>query len=256
MVGRGNLRLALGLEYEGTGWHGWQSQASGNTIQDCLEGALNKFSKESTRVVCAGRTDAGVHARGQVIHFDSEVQRNTHSWLTGVNSFLPSSVAIKWVKEVDITFHARFSAISRLYSYSILNQKIRSPLLRQTATWIPVNLDCSKISEASKLLIGSHDFSAFRSSECQAKSAVRNILKLQVLVQPPVIRIEIEANAFLQHMVRNIVGCFYEIGRGKKPVSWLSEVIASRERRQCARTFPPEGLCLESVNYGKIFYAD
>jgi len=243
-------------QYDGSNYSGFQSQKNASSIQDHLELAISSIGGLEERINYAGRTDAGVHATGQIFHFESEVQRNTHSWLTGVNSFLPSSIAIKWVREVDITFHARFSAISRLYSYSILNQKIRSPLLRQTATWIPVNLDCSKISEASKLLIGSHDFSAFRSSECQAKSAVRNILKLQVLVQPPVIRIEIEANAFLQHMVRNIVGCFYEIGRGKKPVSWLSEVIASRERRQCARTFPPEGLCLESVNYGKIFYAD
>ena len=250
------LRLALGIEYEGTEWSGWQSQPSRNTVQDHFEEALEKFSLEKIKVICAGRTDAGVHAKEQVVHFDTNLNRERHSWLRGINSFLPASINVKWVKSVPSDFHARFSAKSRKYSYSILNQKVRSSLNRNFTTWIAVPLDHNRISDAAKLLLGVHDFSAFRSSECQAKSAVRQIIKINVEKINSIIRIEIEANAFLHHMVRNIVGCFFEIGRGEKPVAWIKEVIDSRDRSICAKTFPPEGLCLEKIDYGDLLNAN
>ena len=250
------MRLALGVEYDGTDWSGWQSQPEKNTIQDCLEEAIKRFSLQEIKVVCAGRTDAGVHAKGQVIHFDTSLKRERYSWLRGINSFLPASINVKWVQTVSFDFHARFSAKSRKYSYSILNQKVRSSLNRNFTTWIAVPLDLNRISNAARFLLGVHDFSAFRSSECQAKSPIRKIIRVNVEKNNSIIRIEIEANAFLHHMVRNIMGCFFEIGRGRKPIAWIRDVINSRDRSICGKTFPPEGLCLETVNYGDLLNAN
>lgn len=244
------MRLEFGVEYDGTDWSGWQTQVTRNTIQDCLESSINSFSNESTRVVCAGRTDAGVHARGQVIHFDTPICRELDSWQRGVNSFLPDSIAISWVAEVSDKFHARYSALSRVYSYSILNQPTRSPLESRMKTWVFQPLDSCKMRDAALLFVGEHDYSAVRSSDCQANSPIRLVYKCDVEKRGPFIKIEIEANSFLHHMVRNIVGCLFEVGRGAKPVNWIPELLDSRCRGFGGKTFPPQGLCFESVNYG------
>jgi tRNA pseudouridine38-40 synthase len=247
------MRLVLGVEYDGTDWNGWQTQLCKNTVQDTIEFALSKFADQKIKTTCAGRTDSGVHAKGQVIHFDSKVDRQIWNWVRGTNSLLPKSIRVKWASVVSDDFHARFSAKFRIYSYSICNTSIESPLSSRLSTWIHQSLNEKKMENASLCLLGKHDFSAFRSSECQANSPVRVIKRCDFKRNGDFLKIEIEADGFLHHMVRNIMGCLYEVGRGVETQSWLKTVLDSRNRKNAARTLPPQGLCLEYVDYGRDF---
>ena len=247
------MKIALGLEYDGTAFHGWQTQPSGNTIQDHLERALASFVGSPIDTVSAGRTDAGVHAIGQVVHFETSVARPLWNWVRGLNSFLPSAIRVRWAEPVSDSFHARFSAHARTYTYSIYNHPVDSPVRARFATWVFQPLDLAALQAGSDCLIGEHDFSAFRSAECQAASPVRNLQKAHWTRTGDLLCLEIRANAFLHHMVRNIVGSLFEVGRGGRPVSWMTELLLSRDRTLAGRTFPPQGLCLRHVTYDQCF---
>ena len=250
------MRLAFGVEYDGTEWNGWQTQICKNTVQDAIELALSKFASQRIKIICAGRTDSGVHAKGQVIHFDTEINRQIWNWIRGINSLLPKSIRIKWGSIVSADFHARFSAKSRTYSYTICNSPIESPLSSRASTWIYQRLNEKKMQLASECLIGKHDFSSFRSSECQANSPVRIINRCDLERDGVFLKIQIEANGFLHHMVRNIMGCLYEVGRGVETEAWLKKVLDSKNRENAARTLPPQGLCLEYVDYGRYLLCE
>ena len=245
------MRLVFGIEYDGTEWNGWQTQICKNTVQDAIELALSKFASQKIKTICAGRTDSGVHAKCQVIHFDTKVKRQIWNWVRGTNSLLPKSIRIKWGTAVSDDFHARFSSKSRTYSYTICNTPIESPLSSRSSTWIYQRLSEKKMQDASECLIGKHDFSSFRSSECQAKSPVRIIKRCDLARNGDFLKVEIEANGFLHHMVRNIMGCLYEGGRGVETECWLKNVLESKNRENAARALPPQGLCLEYVDYGR-----
>lgn len=250
------MRLAFGVEYDGTEWNGWQTQICKNTVQDAIELALSKFASQRIKIICAGRTDSGVHAKGQVIHFDTEINRQIWNWIRGTNSLLPKSIRIQWGSIVSPDFHARFSAKSRTYSYTICNSPIESPLSSRSSTWIYQRLNEKKMQLASECLIGKHDFSSFRSSECQANSPVRIINRCDLERDGVFLKIQIEANGFLHHMVRNIMGCLYEVGRGVETEAWLKKVLDSKNRENAARTLPPQGLCLEYVDYGRYLLCE
>ncbi|CAN5180966.1 tRNA pseudouridine(38-40) synthase TruA [soil metagenome] len=249
------MRVALGLEYDGTPWHGWQSQPNGQTVQDVLETALGRFLDTPARVAvtCAGRTDAGVHASGQVVHLDTDVVRPDSSWVRGVNAHLPATIAVRWAAEVPVDFHARFSAVRRRYRYAIYNHPVRSPLAENRAFWCFRPLDRDAMREAAIALLGEHDFSSFRSSECQAKSPVKTMESIDWSARGDFVDIHLSANAFLHHMVRNLVGALVEIGAGRKQVAWLAELLAARARRLGAPTAPAAGLCFERVEYPRGF---
>ncbi len=247
-------RIALGLQYDGAPWHGWQTQPDGHTVQDRLEAALQRFVGARIDTVCAGRTDAGVHALGQVVHFDAAVERDMFSWVRGVNAFLPPSIKVRWACETmpDASggqFHARFSARSRTYHYLLHNHAAPSPLLAGRAGWTFRPLDLAAMREAAGLLRGTHDFSAFRAAECQARSPVRTLERLDIASRGELITFTLSANAFLHHMVRNIVGALVAVGNGKQAPAWLGEVLAGRDRSRAAPTFMPDGLYLASVDY-------
>lgn len=246
-------RIALGIQYDGSQWQGWQTQLHGQTVQDTLETALARFCCASVATTCAGRTDSGVHALEQVVHFDTTVERETRSWVRGVNAFLPSSVVVRWAVETAATgedaFHARFGAISRTYHYLIYNHPIRSPLWTGRAGWVFRPLDIERMQVAAQSLVGTHDFSAFRAAECQAKSPVRSMHSIDIEGYNNLIVVTLRANAFLHHMVRNIVGSLVLVGVGKQPLSWVAEVLASRQRKDAAPTFSPEGLYLARIDY-------
>jgi tRNA pseudouridine38-40 synthase len=246
-------RVALGVQYDGRGWSGWQSQSSGNTIQDVLESALARFADEPIRTHAAGRTDAGVHATAQVVHFDTVRERPLGGWVRGVNRYLPPSVAVRWACLVDPTFHARFSAVSRTYHYVLYCHPVRAPHMVGRAGWSFRALDVSLIVEAAKVLEGEHDFSAFRSVECQAKSPIKVLHALDVQDHGDFLLFHLHASAFLHHMVRNIIGSLITVGRGSEPVSWLEEVLASRQRALAAPTFMADGLYLTKVEYPSEF---
>ena len=218
-------------------------------MQDALEAALAGVASHEVKTVAAGRTDSGVHARLQVVHFDSEAARPVSAWVRGVNALLPDAVAVLWSQPVADDFHARYSALSRTYRYELLNRPVRAALAARTAGWFHAPLDVEKMREAAALLLGEHDFSAFRSSECQAKSPVRRIDFFQVEKIDETIRFVVRANAFLHHMVRNLVGTLVYVGKGKHPPQWVSEVLKSKDRAQAAPTFGPEGLYLETIEY-------
>jgi tRNA pseudouridine38-40 synthase len=243
------MRLVLGLEYDGTDFNGWQTQPAGNTVQDRLEAAIAQFTGRPHATICAGRTDAGVHARGQVVHFDTDIDRPTWSWVRGLNALLPASVAVQWAVAVAEEFHARYSAIAREYSYRIRNAPTRSPLAMRTSTWCFQPLHLGAMQEAASRLIGTHDFSAFRSAECQANSPIRTLEQFQIEQQGQMILCTLRANAFLHHMVRNLVGAVVEVGRGAQDLQWIEQVLRGRDRAQAARTYPAQGLCLEKVEY-------
>ncbi|WP_289187286.1 tRNA pseudouridine(38-40) synthase TruA [uncultured Parasutterella sp.] len=247
------MRVALGLEYDGRYFEGWQTQPSGQTVQDYLESAVVQFTGEKIKAVCAGRTDAKVHACGQVVHLDTETDRKEVSWIRGLNSYLPSEVAVRWAKVVPEEFHARFSAVSRTYEYWIANEPVRSPLLAGRAGWVFRPLDEVKMHEAGQLLLGEHDFSSFRAVGCQSKTPVKTIEFLNVERRGRMIRVHIKANAFLYHMVRNIVGCLVYVGQGARPVEWMEEVLEARSRQAAAPTFYPSGLYLAGVGYPEKF---
>jgi tRNA pseudouridine38-40 synthase len=244
------MRLALGIEYDGSRFLGWQTQPGGGTVQDVLQTAMAAIAGEDVRVTCAGRTDRGVHAREQVIHFDPPVPRPLTAWVRGVNAMLPDSVAVLWARPVDDTFHARFSALSRSYRYILLNRSVPPALSARHTGWFHRALDVDSMRRASEFLVGEHDFSAFRSAECQARTPVRRVSRLEIESVGERIDFVMSANAFLHHMVRNIVGTLVYVGMGKHPPTWVREVLATRERALAAPTFGPEGLYLEAVEYG------
>jgi tRNA pseudouridine38-40 synthase len=243
------MRFALGIEYDGSRFLGWQTQPGAGAVQDALQGALSAIAGAEIKVTCAGRTDRGVHAIGQVVHFDPPVERPDTAWVRGVNAVLPDSVAVLWVHRVGDGFHARYSALSRTYRYVLLNRPVRPALAARHAGWFHRELDLEAMRRAARSLVGEHDFSAFRSSECQARSPVRRVLRLEIDRRGERIDFAITANAFLHHMVRNIVGTLVYVGKGKHPAGWVGEVLSSRQRALAAPTFGPEGLYLEAVEY-------
>ncbi|WP_445143974.1 tRNA pseudouridine(38-40) synthase TruA [Dyella sp. Tek66A03] len=243
------MRLALGIEYDGTDFSGWQRLSHGETVQGALERALSFVAAQPVEVTCAGRTDAGVHGRCQVVHFDTEVQRDPRSWVLGGCSNLPSSVAVLWAQPVDQAFHARFSARSRRYRYRILNRQVRAALEARYVTWERLPLDAARMHDAAQALLGEHDFSAFRAMSCQAAHPRRQVLAVSVRREDEQVIIEIEANAFLHHMVRNIVGSLLPIGRGEQPTSWMGELLAGRSREVAGPTALASGLTFLGPRY-------
>jgi len=246
-------RIAVGIEYDGSAFAGWQTQQSLRTVQAVLEKALGAVAAESVNLVCAGRTDAGVHARAQVAHFDTDAERGTRSWILGANSEAPPDVAVSWALPVSAHFHARYSATARVYRYLVLNRTARSALCAARAAWVTRALDEERMAEAAAHLVGEHDFSAFRSSECQARSPVRRLTRLGVERRGDWIAIEAEANAFLHHMVRNIAGLLLAIGRGDAAPDWAREVLQGRDRTRAPATAPAHGLYLLQVRYPQAF---
>jgi tRNA pseudouridine38-40 synthase len=246
-------RLVLGIQYDGTPWHGWQTQLSGNTVQDRVELALSRFTQSDIVTTCAGRTDSGVHAIEQVVHFDTLVDRPVASWVRGLNTHLPSSIAVRWASPVrddqEQEFHARFSARSRTYRYLLYNHSVRSPLWAGKAGWVFRPLDLDRMREAARSLLGTQDFSAFRSVDCQAKSPRKIMHQVELVRRDDVIVMTLHANAFLHHMVRNIVGSLIYVGNGRKPVDWIAELLAEKNRHLAAPTFSPDGLYLTKIDY-------
>ncbi|MEO8225106.1 MAG: tRNA pseudouridine(38-40) synthase TruA [Gammaproteobacteria bacterium] len=242
-------RLAAGLEYDGSAFFGWQTQSHARSVQQVLNAAVGSVANEAITSAAAGRTDAGVHACGQVIHFDTSAHRPLRSWLLGINSNLPPDVAIQWVREVPGEFHARYSALARTYRYVILHREVRSPLERQRAWILRRSLVEERMVAAAGHILGEHDFSAFRGAGCQARSPVRRLEKLVVTRAGEYVHVEVRANGFLYHMVRNIVGALVRIGAGDAEPLWMAELLAGRDRRLAAPTAPPEGLYLAEVHY-------
>lgn len=243
------MRVALGIEYDGGGFCGWQTQPGGCAVQDRLEGACAAIAGTAVKTVCAGRTDAGVHALGQVVHFDCEVGRPESAWVRGVNALLPPAMAVTWARPVDAEFHARFSALSRTYRYVLLNSPVRPAADHGRVGWFHLPLDVARMREAAACLIGQHDFSAFRAAECQAQSPVRTLHEASIEQSGPYLVFGFRANAFLHHMVRNLVGSLVYVGKGKHPPQWLAEVLRGRDRAAAAPTFDASGLYLARVEY-------
>lgn len=243
------VRIALGVEYDGAGFSGWQSQAHGNTVQDVLERALAAIAGQAVRTTCAGRTDTGVHALAQVVHFDSDVLRPATAWVRGVNAHLPPQVAVRWATAVGAEFHARFSACARSYRYLLLNRPVRPAVLHGRVGWYHRPLDVAAMRLAAASLIGEHDFSAFRAAECQAKTPVKHLYRADIAAQGDCIVFDFRANAFLHHMIRNLVGSLVYIGQGKHAPGWMAELLAGRDRRRAAPTFDAAGLYFAGVDY-------
>ena len=236
------MRYALGLSYRGGAYNGWQSQPDGNTVQDRLEAALTQFADEPIRTLCAGRTDAGVHALNQVVHFDSDRERELYSWVRGSNRFLPRDIAVQWCLGVSAEFHARASARGRRYAYVLLESPVRPAVESGGVGWVFRAMNGDAMREAAQLLIGERDFSAFRSAECQAASPVKIVRNIGIERRGAYWRFEFDANAFLHHMVRNIVGSLVAVGTGQREPGWIAQVLASRSRELAAPTFSPNGL--------------
>lgn len=243
------MRIAVGIEYDGTAYNGWQRQRTGIGVQAQVEAALSSVADENVDVTCAGRTDTGVHASGQVAHFDTTADRSDRSWLLGSNTELPDDISLRWVRRVDDEFHARFSATARRYEYRILNRLVRSPLCRHRAWWVHRPLDEAVMHDAAQLLLGEHDFSAFRAAGCQAKSATRKLTAISVIRSGDWLTLDVTANAFLQHMVRNITGTLVAVGTGDQTVDWVRTVLESRDRKLGGIAAPPHGLTLVEVQY-------
>ncbi len=247
------MRIILVLEYDGSRYCGWQSQPQGCSIQDALEVALSQIAKEDILVITAGRTDAGVHALYQVVHFDTCVKRPISAWIRGVNALLPDDIAVLWATEASEQFHARYSAVERRYLYLLLNQPVRPAIHSKKVGWYHQPLALEKMRIAGETLLGEHDFSYFRAAECQAKSPVRTITQLNISRQGNLLVFDLRANAFLQHMVRNIIGCLVYIGKGKYSPEWMSELLESCDRAYAAPTFSPAGLYLAGVVYDSVW---
>lgn len=247
------MRIALGVEYSGQHYFGWQRQQDMPTVQGKLESALSKIAAHPVSVTCAGRTDAGVHATGQVVHFDVEVERAEPAWTLGVNSNLPSDVTVRWSHPVSSDFDARFSATARRYRYVIYNSPTRPGILSGGVTHIYHPLDVERMQAAAPALLGEHDFSAFRAAHCQSNTPFRELQSIDVQRRGDYILIEVKANAFLHHMVRNIVGSLIVIGQGEQPVEWLAQLLAGRDRTKAAATAKPNGLYLVDVTYPEQF---
>jgi len=244
-----SMRIALALEYDGSRFLGWQTQPGGGTVQDALEAALATIAGERIQVTCAGRTDRGVHALEQVVHFDTAAARPESAWVRGVNALLPESVAVQWSRVVAPEFHARYAAHARTYRYVLINRAVRPALAGRHAGWLHLPLDVAAMRAAARHLLGEHDFSAFRSAECQARTPVRTLHELEIEAHGERIDFVLRANAFLHHMVRNIVGTLVSVGKGKHPPAWAAEVLESRDRARGAPTFAAEGLYLARVEY-------
>jgi tRNA pseudouridine38-40 synthase len=236
------MRLALGISYQGQAYEGWQSQLSGRTVQDRLEAALAEFATQPVSTVCAGRTDAGVHGLMQVVHFDTPLRREEFSWIRGTNRFLPADIAVEWARPVPDEFHSRASAIARRYSYIVLESKVRPSIDAGRVGWVFRQLDADAMRQASLALIGEHDFSSFRASSCQALSPVKTLNSVTITRRGAYWRFDFEGNAFLHHMIRNLMGCLLVIGQGQQPPSWLAQVLQARDRDAAAPTFSPAGL--------------
>ncbi len=243
------MRFALGVEYDGSDFSGWESQPRRRTVQSTLETALACVADGPVATVCAGRTDAGVHAIAQVVHFDSVAKRAPHEWVMGTNSNLPGDVSVRWANPVAEPFHARYSAVYRYYRYVILNRRQRPALLRRRAAWERSPLQVAAMRAAAEYLLGEQDFSSFRAAGCQAKSAVRNVVGLEVHRRGDLVFIDIAANGFLQHMVRNVAGVLIEVGKGKREPAWAKELLEARDRTRAAATAPPQGLYLSRIDY-------
>ena len=245
----------MGIEYDGSRYHGWQAQKKPKlpTLQETLEKALSFVANHTITIVCAGRTDAGVHAKEQVIHFDTESSRTDYSWQYGANSCLPKDISILWIKQVPKDFHARFSAQARAYRYIIHNHPIRPAILRAGLTWHYPKLDEDKMQQAAQCLLGEHDFSSFRAAQCQSKTPYRHVHSIHVYRQEKLVILDIEANAFLYHMVRNIAGVLMRVGEGVQPVEWVQEVLEKKDRRQAAVNAEPNGLYLTKVKYPDVY---
>jgi tRNA pseudouridine38-40 synthase len=243
------MRIALGIAYDGKPFDGWQSQPTGNTVQDRLEAALAAIAGAAVRVTAAGRTDAGVHATGQVAHFDVAAERPESAWVRGTNAHLPESIAVQWARAVDEGFHARFSATSRSYTYVLYNYPVRPAVLAGKVGWFHLPLDVAAMRAAAERLVGEHDFSAFRSAECQAKTPVKVLHRIAIERRDDYVILEFTASAFLHHMVRNLLGCLVQVGKGAQPAEWVQDVLEGRDRAKAAPTFPADGLYLTSVTY-------
>jgi tRNA pseudouridine38-40 synthase len=246
-------RIALGLSYSGSRYFGWQSQADGNTIQDKLEEALRLFSgfPAGQRVVtnCTGRTDSGVHALMQVVHFDTPLERDTFSWMRGVNRFLPDDISVQWAQSMPPEFHCRAQALTRRYAYIVLQSAMRPSIEQHRVGWSHLPLNLQAMQEAARLLLGEHDFSSFRASQCQALSPIKHLLRADISQRGAYFRFDFEANAFLHHMIRNIMGCLLTVGRGDQPIAWASDVLAAKKREFSAPTFSPDGLYFLGPTY-------
>lgn len=254
MAAVGFSRIALGVEYKGSRYRGWQRQASGvATVQEELEKALSRVADSAVVLNCAGRTDAGVHACGQVVHFDTQAERSMKAWVMGANINLPHDISVTWAKVMPAHFHARFKATARRYRYVIYNDQIRPAHLGEEITWNHRPLDVERMREAAQYLVGEHDFSAFRAGQCQAKSPIKKMHHLRVTQHGKMIVLDLRANAFLHHMVRNIAGVLMTIGAGERPVEWMKEVLESRIRRTGGVTAHPFGLYLVQVEYPAEF---
>ena len=246
------MRVALGVAYRGSAYSGWQSQPGGRTVQDRLEAALSTFTGATVRSICAGRTDAGVHALNQVVHFDTVAVRPARSWIRGTNRYLPADIAVQWSRIVPDAFHSRASAVGRRYIYVLLESPVRPAIETGLAGWSFRPLDGDAMRASAVALMGEHDFSAFRSAECQALSPVKTIRRLTIERRGTYWRFSFDADAFLQHMIRNVVGSLVAVGSGLRPAPWLGDVLASRDRSLAAATFSPDGLYFQGPYYDPV----
>ncbi len=243
------MRVVLGVEYAGDGFQGWQSQTHGQTVQDVLESAIASITGHKIRLHCAGRTDAGVHATIQVVHFDTDTVRALSSWVRGVNSLLPEGVCVLWARELDDSFHARYSAVGRHYRYLLVDSGVRPAIWARRVGWFHLPLDVELMTDGARRLLGHHDFSAFRASRCQAKSPQKYLYQADVRREGRVIVFDFHANAFLHHMVRNLVGALVYVGKGAMQPEWIETLLSQRDRQMAAPTFPPSGLYLSGIDY-------
>ncbi|MEZ5451279.1 MAG: tRNA pseudouridine(38-40) synthase TruA [Thiothrix sp.] len=247
------MKFAACIEYDGSPFYGWQRLSHAPTVQEHVEQALSQVAAEPIQVVCAGRTDTGVHGLGQIIHFETSAERLQRGWLFGSNAHLPDGIAMRWIQPVVEDFHARFSADSRRYRYIILNRQARPALLHKRVHWQHGELDAAAMHQAAQVLVGEQDFSSFRAAGCQARHAIREITEIQVSREQNFIHVDIAANAFLHHMVRNIVGSLLKVGAGERPLEWIAELLALRDRTQAGMTAPAAGLYFVHVAYPEVF---
>lgn len=243
------MRIALGVEYDGSGYNGWQTQPDMPNVQDALQKALSEIAGERIAVTAAGRTDTGVHALEQVVHFDTSSQRPLSAWVRGANALMPRDIAVLWAHPVSDEFHARFSAQARSYQYVLVNRPSRVGVHHGKVGWFYLPLDVAAMRQAARHLLGEHDFSSFRAAECQAKTPVKTMARLEIRQQGDTIFFDLTANAFLHHMVRNVIGCLLYVGKGKHPPVWMKEVLLQRNRIHAAPTFAPDGLYLKRIHY-------
>ena len=247
------MKYAACIEYDGSSYHGWQRLQDMPSVQEEVETALSRVANHPVELTCAGRTDSGVHAIGQVVHFESDATRDEKAWRLGCNTNLPDNIVLRWIQAIDESFHARFSAISRRYRYIILNHKIRPALLNNKVCWFRDPLDENLMQNAASQLIGEHDFSSFRAAGCQAKHAMRELQEIIISREDKYIYVDIVANAFLHHMVRNIVGSLFEVGTARQSPEWFTHLLAVKDRTQAGVTAPACGLYFVSVDYPEIF---